>query len=482
MTTPTKIIWIFILFLALRIYFIFTFPPFIDESNYIYEGERAISLPGKLFEPVTLWKKQPLPFWLFGAGAFMFKNPIIGARLINFVISIPVFFILYRLVTNLSGKKSAVLALIFYTFCPIFIFFQSTALIDQMLFSINLVIIWLLFTQKKPNFKNYILTGLLLGISFWVKNSSLFMITITLFSIVFLYKFKPFLLVLIPLLTVIIPLIIKPGFYRIFSINQYFTLTIPEIAGFPIYIWLQNFFYLLFVLLIYLTPGVLIGSFFIFKLLKTKNILLLCIWFLSSVFSLILSLKFSEMRYYLFAAAPLLPLLAIGTDYFLTHHKKNAIIIQSFVFVPLILGGILLTFYPPLFFSLFPKESLIKNERDYAFSWPSGYGLKEALNYFELTKPANTPVVLALPDDRGNGASSYISAYYQKNSTSTVKLSSIPLTEKDFSDFHLQAKYSPIYLISSNRKVPKGAYRFIRLAKIFNKPGNEDFIGVYKFN
>src|SRR3989344_3838664 len=140
---------IFFSFIILRLFLIFTFPPFIDESLYTWWGMQSILDPEKRFVAVYFWGKQPLPFWIYGLGSFLFEDPIIGARLFNLILAIPGFFFLYHLIKNLKGKTASIIALIFLTFAPAFILFQSLALMDGMLLTLNIIALWILFKLWK---------------------------------------------------------------------------------------------------------------------------------------------------------------------------------------------------------------------------------------------------------------------------------------------------------------------------------------------
>lgn len=481
---------IFILFLTLRLILIFTFPPFVDESNYIWWGQLMLTKNNFTYASINIWGKQPLPFWLFGQGSLLLSNFVAGARLVSLVFSLPTFFVVYFLVKELKNVKTAIISLLFYTFCPLFIFFQSVALVDGLLFSLNILVLGILFKLwKKPNFTLSSLLGLLLGLSFWIKSTSIIPITLAYISLIYFLikdrsKFNSARLLstataILLSLIFIFSLVRRSDFHLLLEYNQIFALSLNEILNFPLTLWINNFIFLFLTLLIYTSPLVLLGIFFIYKDINRKKVLFLLIWFIISMVSIILTSRYTKTRYFLFGFAPLLPLLALGTSNFLANLGNKYTYIKVSIFFLLIAESLLFILSPPLFFSLFPKNSLLQPERDYVFGWPSGYGIKEAINYFEQIRPASSVTLLGVPAGVGNNTAAYVLAYFRSNQF--VKTVLIPTySEQDFRLIEPLTKSSSLYFICNNKAILEEIKPFLKIVKIFNKPGNEDFIGLYQ--
>ncbi len=477
MDRTKKIIWIFILFLALRIYFIFTFPPFIDESNYAWWGILSLKPQDGLFMPIEFWHKQPLLFWVYGFGAQIFHNPIIGERLINLIISIPPFFILYKLIKRLKNENSAIIGLAIYAFSPFLIFAQATALMDGILFDLNIVVLALVFKlRKKFSWIDALSLGIILGLTFWIKTTGLYL-SITAFAALIVFRVRALTIPFIVSLGLILPLILRPNFNLILLEGQGFALPLDEIAGFPIQIWFRNLLFFIISYLLYFTPAVFAGLFSLKKDAAQKEIRILFLWFMIPTLLLILTSRMLNFRYDLFAAAPLLLIVAVGLNNLISR-LKNALWIKILIFLPLLLGALLMTFYPLNFFSLIPKGSLLQIERAYVFDWPSGYGVYEAIAFFDSIKPAGGEVFLLVPAlDGMSNVASYALSYYRNNLG--LKIFALPKDHIDLNQIRSLAKLSPVYLISHSQLIPEEIKSYIKPLRIFSR-AEGDFTGVYQ--
>ncbi len=484
---------LFILFIAIRLILIFKLSPFIDELNYAWWGQRMVNEPGLSFASITVWGKQPLPFWLIGLASSLTPNFLIGARLVSLIVSLPAFFMLYHLTKSLKDRQTAIWSLIFFAFCPYFILHQSMALIDGMLLTLNIAVITVLFAiWKKIQFILFALLGILLGISFWIKTTSIVIIILSLLSLVLILKPanskkpKPQLIQAVSIAGLVIsiaflitlPLILRPDFSLIFKVTAFFSLKPEKLLQIPISIWLNNFLIFYLSLLIYLTPAVLGGTFFIFKEIKKPKIQFLVAWFLISIFSLILTASFLKLRYFLFTFASFLPLAGIGIGYLLT--KKPKASVKLVFLAPLVVGVTLLLFNPVGFFSLFPRNTILQGERDYIFGPPSGYGLDQATDYFDQMRLEQGSVALAFPLNYGSATYSFLNLKYHQNKQ--VNLVPIPIDSESsiLSALKPLTKSSPVYFISNNKQLSKNIISHLKLIKKFEKPGNEDYIGVYQ--
>lgn len=464
---------IFLIFLFTRLFFLLTFPPFIDEANYINWGQIFVKNPQQGFETIAFWRKQPLPFWLFGTASLYTQNPIVGARLVNLIITVPTFFIFYKLIKDLVSKKAALYGVLLYSLCPLFIFFSSTALIDQMLFCISVYLFFLFYGLKsKLKLLKIAGIGLLLGSSFWIKNTSLAMIFLS-FAIIFkIVRLKLFLISLVVFLGLALPLVVKPYFHLFFEHNQDFTMSAQELMRFPADVWGKNLLYIFYGLFIYLTPGAFV--LLLFHKPLHPQVFLFLFWLILGSIPLILSLKFIQVRYFLFAFAPLIPLMALSLNQVIRSHKKYTNLILTGVLIPAVLGAALLTFATPMFFALFPIGSLFANERDYAYSWPSGYGIKNAVTMVNELAVKENSIILALPDNAGSSASSYLSAFYRNSPL--VQLAYFSPSKSDFEVLSRLNKQKPVYLVSSSYHLTQGIIQSIKIVQVFEKPGHEDYL------
>lgn len=485
-----KILPLFLLFILLRLIFIFNFPPFCDESIHVNTAQVMMSYPDMQWLSISVQTKPPLIFWFFGIGSFLFRDPIIGARLIALLLSVPSFFILFYWVKGMVNEKTAKIALLILTLCPLFILFQSTVLMEGLIITVTLAIFWLLFLIKeKEDWQKFIILGILFGVTFWIKLSALlatFLAYILLICIIFNKKIslkRKIVLLFIPMiifLLFVLFLAIRPDFRYLFSEYNRYTVSGNDLTAFSTNLWMNNFFYIFLTLLIYLAPTTLFGIIFAVKKINNKLLFLLLLGSILLLLSAIFTIKVMRVRYFLPGIIPLVPVFAIGANEIIQKWKKYQINVSILFFTPLVILSLILVISPTTFFSFFPKDSIVKSERDYAFSWPSGYGMKEAINFIEKNKLYNSQMLLIVPSASGNPGD-YFSAYYRFDPLVKVVMSPVS-SKEDFENINKAFKPAPLYLLTRGSFITKEIEPFIRKIMIFNKPNNEDFLGLYEIH
>ncbi|OGD94200.1 hypothetical protein A2697_00825 [Candidatus Curtissbacteria bacterium RIFCSPHIGHO2_01_FULL_41_44] len=494
MKTIGKVWWIFGIFLLLRLVFIFTFPPFVDESIYI---NPKMLLPDKdlSFVAVSFWGKQPLPFWLFGLGSKLTFDPLIGARLINLLFAAIAFFGLYKLVKGIRGERVAKMALILLSFTPFFVFFQSLAIMDPLILSLTVIALALLFEiWRHPKISNAVFLGFVFGISFWIKNTGLFTPFFIQGALIYLIKttkrpVNKLIIVTPPFVALLVwlPLILRKDFWLLWFENSQFSLSPKELLSFPFGLWIHNIFYFVLTLFIYLTPLLFISFFSLFfkkskniKFSLTKEEKMFFVLFAAFAISVIITAKTMRAKYYIQAAAPLLPLLALGLANFSDYFKKYSRIAGTFVLASVFLITCFMIISPPSYFSLFVKNSLIANERDYVFSWPSGYGMRETGDFVKtLARPFGLPVVLAMPAAPESNLSFYMTA--RKDLVKNLNFVLVGVSsKKEFAAITSFSESYDLYFAGDSGIIPEEVLQSLVPIKTFDKPGKEDYIGLYK--
>ena len=178
-----KWFWILsIFYFALRLINLTKLPVFNDESIYLDWGYREIHNPGFLY--YSLYDaKQPLLMWIFGIFESFFYNPLFGGRLVSVITGFITFAGIYKLSKYLFSKQIGLIGIFTYSVIPVFSFFDRQALMES---SIAAVGIWSgYFFLKNLNAyksKSAIILGIILGLGFFIKSTSL----IFLFSYLFL--------------------------------------------------------------------------------------------------------------------------------------------------------------------------------------------------------------------------------------------------------------------------------------------------------
>jgi len=473
---------LFISFILLRLYFIFTFPPFTDESLYIRWGQIMVHNDFFRWASLPYINRQPLAFWIFGIGAIMFRHPLIGARMMVLLSNIPVFFLLFRWIQKRYSEKTALYALVILTWCPLFILTQSLALMDGLLFALTGVIIFSLDRiEKTMTIWFILLISVCIGIGLWIKTTTLLILAMTCLSLLMTHKKEhtiyglllSYVLCIIVPLVLLIPLMLRPDFKLLFNEPSSFLISantpIADIVGF----WVTNLGSTVISTLIYFGPVVFMLFVFARKLPKNPHTTISALWFLIPAFLMMLSAHNFRYRYFVFGSVGLLPAFSSGLQR-TSDVLKNSWI-RTVLVSTVIIYGIVFTVSPVTVFSLFPKWS---GERDYAFSWPSGYGIPGLISWLDARIPNDMPALLAVVDSPGN-PSDYLLAYYYFRPNVRVIFITVS-SEKELLKMMPLTLKQPVYVATRASLIPENLTQYFRTITLFPKPNNEDAVGIYQ--
>jgi 4-amino-4-deoxy-L-arabinose transferase-like glycosyltransferase len=480
-------ILIFICFLVIRIIYIIKIPLFTDESSYIRWGILMIHNPSFLWSSLEIGGRQPLGFWLFGLAALKLNNINIAPRLVSLFFSSISFITIYYWIKLQSSKIPSIISIIIITITPLFIHFQSLAILESPLLCFTIFTLW--FTElfcKTHKLKYIILLGVAISIGLWIKTNTLLttlLAGITLITNVIIDKHhrqhKILMLLVLPatIIIMLFPLFIQPDFHFIFADTNHFTYTIQELFHFPYQTWINNLVNILYCLFIYLGPISIFGLLIYFYTYKYTQHKLYIFW---SLFLLLVPLfinKLMNTRYFITAVIPLLPLISIGITDIYKHTNQTVRNIGKVSLLVTLFGGLVLTIYPSRFFTLFPDIPMFLGERNYVFGWTGGYTTKTIVNYLNYPDNLlNKPAILALPDYQGNPTDYIIAQYYNSKDYFVTFLN----TKVDL--IKLKNSYSqyPIYYISRQSISHDDINNNITLIKTFLTPENTDKINLYK--
>lgn len=478
------IIILFLIYLAFRLYFLFTFPPFTDESLYARWGQLMIHNPDFRWASLFYVHRQPLAMWLFGIGALIFHHFLIGARLMMFVANIPVFFILWSITKRIFSRRVALVALGLFAINPLFILMQTMAMMDGFLFAISSLILWLFIIKWKGKVPvAAIAIGLLLGIALWIKTTALLLVVLSFTALVW-KKCKDNLTVVqilssciawvfIPLI-LLAPLLVQKDFTYILKEPDTFVFTLGELMRIPITSWVTNIISACVSLLFY-NPVILISFAGILSVIRKKQSLLLVLWFFIPLVITILIGKHIMVRYFIVGTCAMVPFLAYGMTTFVDRVKwKPAEIILWSV---LGIYAIFFTVFPAQCLHLFPA---ISGEQGYAIGYPSGYGVPELVHWIDTNVPAGNVLLLAVPDSPGN-PSDYLLGYYYFSQR--VKTIFVTLTnEEEFRKIQPFVAKTPVYLAVRGSLLTPAIEKYLTPVVLFQKPYKQDFIGLYQIS
>ncbi|HYM65001.1 MAG TPA: glycosyltransferase family 39 protein [Candidatus Sulfotelmatobacter sp.] len=475
-----------IAYFLLRIINLTKLPIFNDESIYLDWGWREINTPGYLY--YSLYDaKQPLLMWFFGIAQILFKDPLFAGRLVSVFCGFLSLVGIYKLSQKLFDTKTAFIASLFYSIIPIFSFYDRQALMESSIATVGIwTIYFILNLFEKKDFRSGIFIGIILGIGFFIKSSSLIFLISYLILTLYLVKisskktkiFEITFVSVVIFLAVIILLLINPLFWDTFKTNSRFTLTLGEIFSLPVYIWVQSILTNFKILFFYLTPIVFLGSilgfFYIFK--DSKNFKIFTLFFIICILLETFTVRQASDRYLLpFVTFFIIPFARIAVLLL----KKNKNLGISFFIVSLLVP-LSLTFYqvinPPSYIISMGKISGYTNSA-YLSGFTSGYGINDVLNYFNKIS-SSEKIVIGIAENTGNPESA-INIYFNKNKNVKVVYFDSRLFDMDLSNYDCLKTNSQVYFVSRDNQLV-GLDKFLEKIKTIKNPYGTNTIGIYK--
>lgn len=401
-----------------RIQNLTSIPVFCDEAIYIRWAQIIQSEDTLRFVPQSDGK-QPLFMWINAVTLKLFPDPLVSGRIISvfsgFGIAILISLIALVLINYQDKEKNIVTFLkinliknyslflfVFLVYCltPFAFFFDRLALADNLLSFFGVLSLFLsLLLAKFPSFNLSILLGLSLGLSWLTKSPAIYFIVLSFFTFI-VFNLKKIKLYIFPLFSTFVAYLIYnilrlgPQFHQIALRNKDYIWTISEIIKHPLdplKPHLLNAFdlyirYLSWPILIIFIVGLL---YFLYKkkeyqILNTRylpagrqGLILLAWWLLPLVANSALAKVFTA-RYILFTLPPFLILISLFLWNLILKIKNNILKVIVFMFI----------FYLNINFiiniSINPfNQKLASSETGYLEDWTSGWGIKEASDYFK---------------------------------------------------------------------------------------------------
>ncbi len=370
-------------------------PIFTDEAIYIRWAQIGLVDPFHRFIALTDGK-QPLFTWLMYPMLKIFDDPLFAGRFVSVVTGVVAVIGVYMAGRVLFGKKIAIISSLLYIFSPFTLLYDRLALMDSLLSAIG---IWSLYLEiilvTRLRLDVALILGFTVGLGLLTKSSAYFYIYLLPFGLI-LFDWKRTNLIkrlgkFISLSTIALvisqimynALRLSPWFYIIRQKNYSFIYTIPEIIKSPFSVFLPNLNGLLQFLTVYLTMplDILLAVAVIYFIMRhDKKVILLFLWFIIPFLSLALFGKVLFPRFILFMILPLIIISArmIG-EVDILFKKKNYIlpIFAAFILIYPAYQSFLLVYSPV-------KAAIPQNDRNQLMDdWPSGYGVKEVIEYLD---------------------------------------------------------------------------------------------------
>jgi 4-amino-4-deoxy-L-arabinose transferase-like glycosyltransferase len=395
---------IIFLFFLLRLPNLTLLPIFADEAIYVRWAQVMRSEPTLRFLPLSDGK-QPLYMWIVMVALRFFRDPLFCGRFISVLAgfgSLVGIFVLTQLL--FKNFKTSLLAALFLSVVPFFVFFDRMALVDSLLNCLGIWFFILSFLLIK--FKRWdlgMLGGLILGTALVTKSPALFFALLMPATLLFLdFKklreknwplqliklFALFLIVFSFGFAILNLLRLGPNFDLIASRNQDYVFSLQEVLTHPLDPlrphlndlgrWFPNLLtWPIFLLSIF---GLFSG---IFKKKQRKQVFFLGLLSFPPILAQSMVARVFTPRYLLFATWPFLVFAAIGSVNLL--RKLAGRFGTSILKSRLVLVGLLLVF--PLFYDwqllTDPQKAPLPHRMrsGYLEEWSSGYGIKETAEF-----------------------------------------------------------------------------------------------------
>ena len=478
------IIFLLLIYFSLHLPNLTRLPIFNDESIYLDWGAFNTHVPGHLYDSL-LDAKQPLLIWIFGIFENFFKDPLFAGRFVSVIAGSITAFGIFTLTQKLFNKQTAFIATLLYSIIPIFVFYNRQALMEA---SIATIGIWsfiaLLNLLQKPTATNGIILGIVLGIGFFIKSSSLIFIVSSAFVILFcLYKekkikiVKSYSLSLITMACLNFLLFINPIFWQTLSSNSRYSYTLTELFSLPINGWINNIIGFFNIGIIFITPLVFVFSIigiFLIKKNKIKDSQIFFSYFLLSVLLEIFLSKWQSQRY----IVPFLPFIIIPASYVFNilwekNLLKKGVVLLSFI-IPLIFS--LLIIFNPSYYIIELSKISGYSDTTYVYGQTSGYGINEAMKYMEDNSGGSKITMILFGLNIGNPESG-VNLYSEKN----PQLITLHIDSRFFNGMGsfqcLTSKYPTFFVARDSQQV--GLDPYLSLQKSISTYNKSYSIGIY---
>ncbi|AKM79488.1 MAG: hypothetical protein UX85_C0005G0041 [Candidatus Beckwithbacteria bacterium GW2011_GWB1_47_15] len=367
---------ILLLALAWYAYRLGSFPIFADEAIYLHWAQRVGLGEENIF--ISMFDgKTPLFMWLSALASRVSPDLLFAGRLIS-VLSLMVvaWFIFGRLTRWL--KRWAWLSLVFILASPFIFFHARLSLLDMLMAALVTAAIFA-WSNKLSRWRG-VLSGILLGLAFWAKPTALVFLPLPLVSWIVLSRNRKQLLAAIISSAVgalmILSLKVSVWFPDLFFRSRDFTVPLSQVlSGSTDHIWLNIKTAVTWLWLYLPWPILLLAVSGAYQGIKAKNALVVNLSLAAAMFTapVILLGKLLASRYFL----PLGLILPVLAAYALRNLQRDQVILAAAVFI-----GITFTFNQRLQFD--PNTAYLASidSNQYLEEWSSGYGIKEAADFF----------------------------------------------------------------------------------------------------
>lgn len=469
------------LFALTRLLLLKNIPIFNDESTYIRYGLHHVLEPSHQFYSLLIGKEPLMPY-LFAQFGLMSPDLLLGARFVSILAGALTLLGIFYTTKLIASKNAAYFASLFYVLSPYNLFFDRLALLDT---AVSTILVWALYFTlkiiKDPKWYHAALLGTVVGLGLWIKTSALFalflpQITITLCLIQnkkdaktkLKYALSAFGIALV----IFSPLYFQPYYAVHKELLKQYTYPVMSIFHPNFLLYIGNLSKIISYLFFYLTPPLFLLSMFSLKLRKDKMVRILFLWFLLPLLYMTLFAKLLTARQSLMLTVPLLILAGIALEKIFTNKifKYGTL---TLICLWCVIVNITLLFYPQKF-----PEMFLGPARDdmtqYVSGFASGYGVEESISYLN-DKTKDSKITVIIRNDTGNPEDAVVAYLYYHPNVEVTPLNGTPKVED------LEKLSPPIYFVSRGGQF-LGLEKYLRQEKVFNKPNDSEFVGIYRLD
>lgn len=474
------------IFICLRLLYISTLPLIESESSDIRWGQIMVYQPDMRWASFVYPHKQPLPYWLFGIMTLATGNIVVAPRLVSLFFGLASFFVVYHWVRILADQETAKISLAIMAIIPLFIHFQSLALMESMVIFTVILSLWSVTMFAKTNSAVYALTlGIAAAIGFWTKTNTITSSILCFAAVGYIglmrkpYHFSnilPIVLAVSTGLLFVIPLVSQPNFDQVVQNVSLYNFTKKELFRLPVSLWISNVIEVIYSLLIY--GGPLFYLALIFCIRKKPIGRLTWLWACTLVlFAIpIIVNKTTNARYYLPALIPLLPILAVGTRAIFSSQNNKLKYLGYTCATGTVLLSTILIVDPRMFFSFFPDIRPLSNERGYALGWSSGYATREALKVLDDPTRTEKVVVIGVQDWQGNPSDYLLISYYFNPNRPVIFIN----MAKDVQQVSGIIGKVPVYFVTRTNVYHDDLLPYLEKLYSFRSPGSDDYVEIFR--
>jgi 4-amino-4-deoxy-L-arabinose transferase-like glycosyltransferase len=470
-----------ILYLATRIGTLLVYPIFNDEAIYLRWGRLMTEVPGFFWHSLTHDGKMPLLIWIWGYLAKLGGDTLIWGRLLSVGLGGLTLLGLVKLGELIGDKKTGKWAALIYILWPMSWWFDRLALMEA---ALGCGVVWLVYcwlrTIKEESLNWAAATGVIMAGLLWVKQSSL--IVILSLGLVWLVlalrkQGKQWGLVIITamcFLSLMAPLLAAPSLKKLDARNAASVYTPNELISGGFRDLGKHGLEI-----IGLTVG--FGSWWILGLagLRLKKEKSLAKWLL--VLGLVANGLFwllardLNARYVYPQVLLLLPVAVLGWQQWWLKMKKPSGKWIRLMGITTIGGmGLVMSLGPAKYFTWLGSLPGMAWEKMQVTDWPSGYGIKEAVNIINQRVWEKGSVVVLLRKDSGNPEDAILLKYWGNSKVGAMYID-------EYMDQRLYDKVTwPVLFISRGVQVGQLDVRKMKLINQFVKPNGLEFVGVWE--